>query len=557
MMGGKHETHSALPGVLESLEGLAAYEGPWEPLRAETALLRERLRELRERQERLDDVLLVALVGGSGVGKSTLLNAIAGDELAPVSEMRPCTSIPTVYHPPGTELPFDGWDKKSGSALERLVIIDTPDSDTVMREHRNRVVEALGQADLVLLCGSPEKYLDEATWALLRPLQGQRTLACVETKATAHSASIREHWLSRLDEQGFDVTHYFRVNALHAFDRKLRGGPPGDDEFEFSKLESFLADELTQGQIQRIKRSNAAGLLRKTLETLEQRIASREGALEELQKRADTCAEAIAEGACAHLADRLFSEPHLWTNALGHECAIRAKGFVGTLYRAMEGLRSLPARLSAWVPKVGHFSAGRYAASLLTGRRDESDKTRRAALASPELDTLYRTQHSGLALAMAHAGFDHPEAQTGLAAFQENVAARLESVLEGPARERITTQARRLTSWPATLLLDLPPLAFVIFTGYHVVTSYFSTQLLTGTFFLHAAAVLALILFAELILIGVTIRTFAWTTRRRALAALRRAFGQDEGLFAEEREVVAEALRYVQTVCDMTKALAK
>ena len=78
--------------VLNHLETLAGYDGPWKALHKEAALLRERVAELRTRESRLDDVLVVALVGGSGVGKSTLLNAIAGGQMALTSPMRPCTT---------------------------------------------------------------------------------------------------------------------------------------------------------------------------------------------------------------------------------------------------------------------------------------------------------------------------------------------------------------------------------------------------------------------------------------------------------------------------------
>ena len=94
--------------VISRLETLAAYSGPWRPLRDETTLLRARVKELREREERVDGMLVVALVGGSGVGKSTLLNALAGDQLAPTSEYRPCTASPTVYQPPGSACGLDG-----------------------------------------------------------------------------------------------------------------------------------------------------------------------------------------------------------------------------------------------------------------------------------------------------------------------------------------------------------------------------------------------------------------------------------------------------------------
>jgi len=550
--------NKSLGTILERLDEIAVYSGPWRPLRDEAGLLRSRVSELRERETRLDDLLVVALIGGSGVGKSTLLNALAGDEVAPMSEFRPCTSTPTVYHPPGARLPFEEGRRVSRSALEQLVIIDTPDSDTVVRDHRDAVIRVLAYCDLILICGSPEKYLDEATWSLLRPLQGERTMVCVETKAGHGTASIREHWVGKLRGQGFDVDRYFRVNALHALDRKLRGGVAGEDECDFTHLEEFLRDELTNERTRWIKRSNALGLLRKTLTTLEERIGSRVDALTALQGQVDVRNRETMNAAFDLIRRRLFTEPHLWSHALGRETAHRAKGIVGMAYRVLEAIRGLPLRIAGPLAHMARLGVGRRAAALLAeGPSGEDDSERPAdfGVLGDEIGRLYLDERSRVALEFAQAGFDSKPEDAGLAEFQGDVQRRLAGVLRGPVRDRVGACARTLTSWPATLLQDALPLAFLVFTAYHVVREFFSSSLLSGAFFVHALAVLAIILAAELLVISLLVRILAWGVRKRATLDLRRALLESSAAFVPQREALDVALRIAAEMRELGDAV--
>jgi GTPase SAR1 family protein len=540
---------ASLGDVVARLDALATYAGPWQPLRDEAQLLAARVKELREREQRLDDLLVVAIVGGSGVGKSTLLNALAGDELAKTSEYRPCTSVPTVYQPPGATLTFEGWDVVTGSALEHLILVDTPDSDTIVREHRERVIEALQQCDLILICGSPEKYLDEATWSLLRPLQRERTLVCVETKAAAEVPSIKDHWIARLKEQGFEIASYFRVSARRSFDRKLRGGQPGLDEFDFDALEQYLRRELTREQVRRIKRSNAAGLLTKSLGRLQERIEARVPELEALQAKLKTLDQETRVATTEVVGRRLFRESHLWTYAIGREMSLRAKGLLGTFFRLTEAIRSLPARLAGWLPWTGRSDTGHQAAALLTEEVLFSEDIR---VASDEVHSAFDANRSIVALECAKAGFTFRHDDAGFEAFVKEVERRLASLLRGRARDRVVAWSRRLTSWPLTFLLDAVPVALLAFTGYTVVADFLQGETFGGDELIHTLTVFAIVMGLEIALLSTGVRFAAWSVRRKAAGDLKLALGTGGAAFTAEREAVAEALEHARQITDLT-----
>ena len=130
----------------------------------EAALL---ARSARQRLGFLGETVVIALAGGTGSGKSSLLNALAGEYVAEVAAIRPTTSQPLVWLPripePGIVRLLDdmGIERRVGHRESTPVaIIDMPDTDSVVGAHRAVFESLLPKVDVVWWVVDPEKYSD-------------------------------------------------------------------------------------------------------------------------------------------------------------------------------------------------------------------------------------------------------------------------------------------------------------------------------------------------------------------------------------------------------------
>ncbi|GMQ98554.1 MAG: hypothetical protein BMS9Abin17_1071 [Acidimicrobiia bacterium] len=134
-----------------------------EPDRASVA---EVCRRVRMRAGYLGEGLVIALAGGTGSGKSSLLNALVGADVVNVGIVRPTTKIAVAAVPKG-DIPLSRLidDLDIGSVVtteskDRIVYVDLPDFDSIEHAHRHIVEKVLPVVDAVVWVLDPEKYAD-------------------------------------------------------------------------------------------------------------------------------------------------------------------------------------------------------------------------------------------------------------------------------------------------------------------------------------------------------------------------------------------------------------
>ena len=171
----------------------------------------------RERARFPGDTYVLALVGGTGVGKSTLLNALAGEEISAASARRPTTSEPVAWIPFGKRgelaellawLGVKSQREHPAQGLGNVAILDLPDVDSIAAEHRAKVDAVLPRVDAVAWVVDPEKYSDDVAHAGYLRMWAPRiarqiiVLNRADLLSAADATRVRDDLRARLGREG-------------------------------------------------------------------------------------------------------------------------------------------------------------------------------------------------------------------------------------------------------------------------------------------------------------------------------------------------------------------
>jgi energy-coupling factor transporter ATP-binding protein EcfA2 len=190
--------------------------------------------------------ILVALVGSTGAGKSTLVNSLVGKQVSATGIRRPTTNSPVLAcHPDDIDwfaenvfLPTLPRVRQQGLAMpgrdgllvlaaceqmpQGVALLDTPDIDSVVQAHREFAHQFLDASDLWLFMTSAARYADAAVWDLLRHARDRNAaLAVVLSRVPPFAVGqLTAHFDAMLDANGFaGISRFVIPETLIADDR--------------------------------------------------------------------------------------------------------------------------------------------------------------------------------------------------------------------------------------------------------------------------------------------------------------------------------------------------
>jgi len=194
--------------------------------------------------------ILVALVGSTGAGKSTLMNTVVGKQVSATGIRRPTTNSPVLAcHPDDMRwfaenvfLPTLPRVRQQGLAMpgrdgllvlaasegmpQGVAILDTPDIDSVVQAHHDFAHQFLDASDLWLFVTTARRYADAAVWEMLKDARdrGAALAVALSRVPSPAAAELSAHFDAMLDANGLGDVHRFIVPETTVRDAMLPTG---------------------------------------------------------------------------------------------------------------------------------------------------------------------------------------------------------------------------------------------------------------------------------------------------------------------------------------------
>ena len=321
------EVLASFDRISERLNNLACKAPDWAPAQDSACYIARVHQKVSVVKNRMNSMLVVAALGGTGTGKSSLINALLGAEIVRSTPVRPTTMRPAMiclpeFQPENLNIPDELVEviHVNSPLLKKIILIDCPDPDSVEQGNLEALRKILPFCDIILNVSTQQKYKNYRVMGELVDNSVGASLIWIQTHAD-QDVDIRDDWRRILSKDFNNVNRIFFVDSRRALACRQKGIEPDE---EFVQLENLLANQLISGDgVNDIRRYQFLDIVDEELTRISQSLESKKEPLDELQAKINRVRESYIEDITQKRKEDLADNRLRWEQMIRDEIVCR------------------------------------------------------------------------------------------------------------------------------------------------------------------------------------------------------------------------------------------